>query len=98
MTKKVTILNASAGKAELSDQSIVLLGSLLILVGLFLAIFGLVFSGAHWGRFRGRGGAVVIVGPFPIVFGSDPQTTKLVLILAIAMGVVMIVLFLLQML
>jgi len=82
----------------LSAQSIVLLGSLLILAGVFLAIFGMVFSAARSGRFRGHGGAVVIVGPFPIVFGSDPQTTKLLLILAIAMGVVMIILFLLQIL
>jgi uncharacterized protein (TIGR00304 family) len=44
-----------------------------------------------WPRRRGdeaarmRGGAVVMIGPIPIVVGSDPRTALLLMIMALAM-------------
>ncbi len=80
----------------MSDHVIVLLGSLFILVGVLLAVLALVLPAMRSGGLRGHGGAVVIVGPFPIVFGSDQQTTKALLVFAIALVIAMAVLFLFE--
>ena len=80
----------------LPDQSIVLLGTLLIFAGLALAFLALVLPAIRSGKAQARGGAVILIGPFPIVFGSDRQTVKALLVLAIILVVAMTALFLLQ--
>ncbi len=59
----------------------------MILVGfavVFIALILLVFTAA---RYRGkiRGGGVVVIGPFPIVFGTDKESVKVLLILSIVL-------------
>ncbi|RLF14773.1 MAG: hypothetical protein DRJ97_05625 [Thermoprotei archaeon] len=41
-----------------------------------------------------KGGGVVLLGPIPIVFGSDASAVKALLILAIALTVIVLLLFL----
>jgi uncharacterized protein (TIGR00304 family) len=80
------------------DQNLVTAGLLLVLVGLVVGVIGLFRpSRTHTGSRgeRRRGGGVVIIGFIPIVFGSDPKTTKVLLILSIILVVVLIGLFLL---
>jgi uncharacterized protein (TIGR00304 family) len=36
-----------------------------------------------------KGGGAVIIGPFPIVFGTDEESTKTVLLLSLALTVVL---------
>ncbi|MHC1688930.1 MAG: DUF131 domain-containing protein [Methanothrix sp.] len=36
---------------------------------------------------RIKGGGVIMIGPIPIVFGSDPKTTLAMMIMALAMMV-----------
>jgi len=73
------------------------LGVGLLLVGLiitFVAIVLLFVSGyrvSRDGREEVRGGGVVIVGPFPIVFGTDKSAVKIVLLLSIALMMLLIV-------
>ena len=73
------------------------LGVGLLLVGLiitFVAIVLLFVSGyrvSRDGREEVRGGGVVIVGPFPIVFGTDKSAVKTVLLLSIALMMLLIV-------
>ena len=69
---------------------------MLILAGIALAAFAVLASSSRRGKLRARGGAVVIVGPFPIVFGTDTQSAKVLLILAIILVSLLIVLFVLQ--
>ncbi len=78
------------------DQFIVLVGTLLILAGFVLAFLALTVPAVRDGRAKMRGGAVIIIGPFPIVFGSDRQAVRALLVLAIVLVVVLIGLFLLR--
>jgi len=61
------------------------LGLLLVLAGFavtFVAILLLFFSALKGGG-KIRGGGAVIIGPFPIVFGTDKESVKILLILSI---------------
>jgi len=48
------------------------------------------------GGLKARGGAVVIIGPFPIIFGSDKESAKILLVLSIILVGALIALFLVQ--
>ena len=43
------------------------------------------------GERRVRGGGVIIIGPVPIVFGTDKQSVKVLLVLAIVLVVLLLV-------
>jgi len=67
------------------DQVLLNLGLLLVLAGFavtFIATLLLFFS-ALKGKGKIRGGGAVILGPFPIIFGTDKESVKILLILSI---------------
>jgi uncharacterized protein (TIGR00304 family) len=74
------------------------LGVVLIFAGIVLALLALLLSEARSGKLGAPGGAVILVGPIPIVFGSDRQTVKALMVVAIILVLVLIGLFLLQVL
>ncbi|RLI28390.1 MAG: hypothetical protein DRO46_04105, partial [Candidatus Hecatellales archaeon] len=49
------------------------LGILLILAGFAVIFAGMLLTVIRGG---GKGGGVILIGPFPIVFGSDAKTVK----------------------
>ncbi|WP_457554989.1 TIGR00304 family membrane protein [Candidatus Pyrohabitans sp.] len=70
-------------------------GMLLVLLGIiliFAGMLGFAIRGGE-GKTEVRGGGVVLIGPFPIVFGSDTQSVKLVLLLTLALILVVYLLF-----
>jgi uncharacterized protein (TIGR00304 family) len=77
------------------DQNLVTAGLLLVLAGFVIGALSLLRPDrAHTGsRGEKRGGGVIIIGFIPITFGSDPRTTKVLLILSIILVVVLIGLF-----
>ncbi len=77
-------------------MSPVTLGMILIIAGVLLALFVAILSIAKTDNVKARGGAVVIVGPFPIIFGSDRESAKVLLVLSIVLVAALIVLLLLQ--
>ncbi len=78
----------------MADQLIWSFGVALILLGFalaFIAMIWLVLSGVKSGRGRAKGGGVIIIGPVPIVFGTDKQSAKILLILSIVLVVLLLV-------
>ncbi|GEM_PF-805404 len=72
------------------------LSFLLILVGvmlIFLSALRKSVKEREEGEEGVRGGAVVVIGPLPIVIGTDREVTKALMILAIALTVAAIILF-----
>jgi uncharacterized protein (TIGR00304 family) len=64
----------------------------LIFVGVLVVIIAVVllaFSGA--GRGKVKGGGAIIIGPIPIVFGTDKKSLKTVLLLSLALTVMLVV-------
>ena len=67
----------------------------LILLGfalIFIAVIGAILSGKKGGGSKVRGGGAIIIGPIPIVFGTDKQSLKVILILSIVLVALLIVL------
>ena len=71
------------------------LGVALLLAGIIVTLIAVIllfvsgYSVNREGRGKFSGGGVVIVGPFPIVFGTDKSIVKTVLLLSIALTVLL---------
>jgi len=68
------------------------LGIALIFVGVLIVIIAVVLlsvSGAGRGKVKGVG--AIIIGPIPIVFGTDKKSLKTVLLLSLALTVMLVV-------
>ncbi|MBN1357848.1 DUF131 domain-containing protein [Candidatus Bathyarchaeota archaeon] len=68
------------------------LGIALIFVGVIVIVVAIALfsvSGAGKGKFKG--GGAIIIGPVPIIFGTDKKSLKTVLLLSIALTVTLLV-------
>jgi len=68
------------------------LGIALIFVGVLIivvAVILLAISGAKKGG--AKGGGAIIIGPVPIIFGTDKKSLKTVLLLSLALTVMFVV-------
>jgi len=71
----------------MNDQSLFNVGAILLFIGFvitFAAVVLLAFT-AMRGKGKVRGGGAVIIGPFPIIFGTDKESVKVILLLSIAL-------------
>jgi len=69
------------------------LGFLLVFVGFLITLVAtilLMFKTAR-SKARVRSGGAVIIGPFPIIFGTDKESVKILLVLSIALVVFLLV-------
>nr|AAU83151.1 hypothetical protein GZ26G2_21 [uncultured archaeon GZfos26G2] len=80
-------------------MKIITLGLLLVFIG-FLVILAGVFSMAYQAWKTGaeekpevRGGGIIMIGPIPIIFGTDVAALKILMILAIVLMVIGAILF-----
>jgi len=76
------------------DQALFnMLGVILVFTGFviaFVAVLLWIFMTVKGGG-KVRGGGAVIIGPFPIVFGTDKESVKVLLLLSIALIVLLLV-------
>jgi uncharacterized protein (TIGR00304 family) len=75
-------------------ETLCTLGIALIIAGMtimVIAVLSLFFSGTKR-EGKVKGGGVIIVGPFPIVFGTDKKTVKTLLLLSLALTILLIIL------
>jgi len=74
--------------------TLVEIGLIVLGVG-FVALIGAVLqSDKERGQTTIRGGGVVMIGPIPIIFGSDAKWASIALILAIALVVISVLVYL----
>jgi uncharacterized protein (TIGR00304 family) len=73
------------------------LGIALIAVGIIVIVAVIIFSVRGDKKSSAvRGASVVMVGPIPIIFGTDKKAVKSVLAFAVAFTVIAIIIFLLN--
>jgi uncharacterized protein (TIGR00304 family) len=74
------------------------LGIALIAVGIIVIVAVIIFASIRGGKKSGsvRGAGVVMVGPIPIIFGSDKKAVKVVLVLSVALTIIALIIFLLN--
>ena len=77
----------------MSDQSLLSLGVILVFAGFLIAFVAviLMFFTTTRGKGKVKGGGAVIIGPFPIIFGTDRESLKILLLLSIALIVLMLI-------
>ena len=85
----------------MADQIVTGIGVALVLIGFavaFTAVIWLTLSSAKGGKEKGRvkGGGVVIIGPIPVIFGTDKESVKIILLLSIALVILLLVFMLLS--
>jgi len=73
-------------------QELVNLGFIIIFLGFAIALAAVLLMVVRVGRAGGKvkGGGAILVGPIPIVFGTDRESIKIVLILAIILTVILV--------
>jgi uncharacterized protein (TIGR00304 family) len=69
------------------------LGITLILAGMaiILAAILLFFISSIRGKGKIKGGGVILIGPVPIVFGTDKESVKKILLLSLVLTVLLII-------
>ncbi len=78
----------------MNGLDLVTIGIILVFVGFIVVLLSMISAG---GRSRVEGGGVIIIGPVPIVFGSNRNVTSLLLVLAIILTVLTIIMFIVPM-
>jgi len=76
----------------MSDQLLFNIGMILIFAGfliIFLAVVLLFFTNIR-SKGKVRGGGAVIIGPFPIIFGTDKESVRTLLLLSIILIILML--------
>jgi uncharacterized protein (TIGR00304 family) len=68
-------------------------GFILVFVGIIIVVVAaiLILLANIKGRGKVRGGGAIIIGPVPIVFGTDKKSLKTVLLLSIALTIILVV-------
>jgi uncharacterized protein (TIGR00304 family) len=69
------------------------LGIILIAVGILIVILAVLLSVGKAENVKVKGAGVIMIGPIPIIFGSDKKSVKTVLALALALIIAFIVLY-----
>jgi uncharacterized protein (TIGR00304 family) len=73
-----------------------LFGFMLVVVGLLVVAVSLIFASKRRspceGKAEVRGAGVIMIGPIPIIFGTDKKSVKEVLVLALALTIVVLIL------
>jgi uncharacterized protein (TIGR00304 family) len=73
------------------------LGFAMIFVGILIVIVTiLLLSIRSVGRDKVKGGGAVIIGPVPIIFGTDRKSLRTVLLLSIALTVLLLIVIVVQ--
>lgn len=81
----------------LDSASLYALGITMVFVGIMIIVVTLILlslSSAKTGKVKS--GGAVIIGPVPIIFGTDKKSLKTVLLLSLALTAMLIALLILQ--
>jgi len=73
------------------------LGFLLILTGIIVIVAAIILaskSSAKKGRVRGAG--IIMIGPIPIIFGTDKKSVKTFLTMALALTIIALIIMILN--
>jgi len=84
-----------AGEPALDIAALDTIGIVLVVVGIIAIVAAIILasaSGTKKGKVRGAG--VVMIGPIPIIFGTDKKSVKEAIVLALALMIVVLIIYL----
>ena len=74
----------TSSKHNMTDPTFAV-GLGLTILGVVIAVVAVILITASGGNGRSRGGWILLIGPIPIIFGTDQQSVRLLVILAIVL-------------
>ncbi len=85
----------------MSEQWLWNIGLILVFAGFVIVVIAVVLmflKGAKNTKTEGKvkSGGIIVIGPIPIIFGTDKQTVKIILVLAIILMILAVVLTLIN--
>ena len=78
----------------MADQLLFTVGVALIFLGFAIASIAMILlalSGSKSGKGKARGGGAVIIGPIPIIFGTDKESVKIILLLSVMLVALLLI-------
>ena len=67
--------------------ALIFAGMLIVLIAIVLLLFSSIRKEG-----KARGGGAIIIGPFPIIFGTDKDSVKTILLLSLVLTIFLIIL------
>lgn len=86
MSRETPNTYMDAGTLQGLGIALIFAGMLVILVAIFL-----LFLSSIKGEGKVKGGGAIIIGPFPIIFGTDKESVKTVLLLSLTLTILLII-------
>lgn len=78
-------------KKVINSTAFYALGTALIFAGVIVIVIAIVLLFLGTGKGKVKGGGTIIIGPVPIIFGTDPKSFKTILLLSLAVTVMLTV-------
>lgn len=66
-------------------KELVSIGIVFISIGVIILMIGMI---SETGKVEGKGAGIIMIGPIPIIFGTDTGSMKTVIVLAITLTVI----------
>lgn len=90
--KSADSTSAWRAKGKMDYAVLFTLGLVLVAVGVIFIVLAVILASMRGGsRGKVKAAGVIMIGPIPIIFGSDKKSVKTVLPLAIALTIVVVV-------
>jgi uncharacterized protein (TIGR00304 family) len=68
------------------------LGIVLIVVGVILVIVSIITASSDLpSKSKVKGAGIIMVGPIPIIFGTDKESVKTILVLSVVLSVIVLI-------
>jgi len=79
--------------ATMGAEALYGLGVALIFAGMLIILVAIIllFLSSIRGEAKTKGGGAIIIGPFPIIFGTDKESVKTVLLLSILLTILLVI-------
>jgi uncharacterized protein (TIGR00304 family) len=86
--KEALTITVDAGTLHGLGLALVFIGVIIIVVATLLLIFSNTRKGG-----KVKGGGAIIIGPVPIIFGTDKESLKTILLLSITLTTILVIAF-----
>ena len=73
-------------------SELIFAGFIVILIGMILIFVGML-SGITKAKGEVKGGGIILIGPFPIIFGTDKESVRGIILLTIVLIIVVLLFF-----
>ncbi|MCL4429363.1 MAG: DUF131 domain-containing protein [Chloroflexi bacterium] len=96
--KNADLFSLDTGERTVDAAVFFSLGFVLIVVGIVIIVAAVILASMGGSKKEGkvRGAGVVMIGPIPIIFGTDKKSVKTVLALALALTIIALIIVVLN--